>query len=201
MYGSHFCKRMTFIANSTNIVGVQEEVILKRLLARDRRAVREFYIHFSPRLLRYIRRKINDEEDVVEIAQDTLFAFLEGVRDFTGRCSLNTYLCSIAHHKIVDFYRKKRLKRIVFSQLPEGFEIVVSELADPQKMLDDVLTRQKIAHVFTRLSPHYAKVLKLKYIEGRSVVEIATKLAYSFKSVESILFRARQAFVKLYTKG
>lgn len=178
-----------------------EAGLLQRLLSHDKKAVREFYVSYAPRLFNYIRRRLSDEQDIEEVAQDTLFAFLEGARDFTGKCSLNTYLCSIANHKIVDFYRKRKLKKILFSQLPPGFELLISEAHDPQAIFDNVLLTERITSIFQKLSPHYATILKLKYVEGRSVEEIARILSYSFKSVESILFRARRAFVKLYAEG
>lgn len=176
-----------------------DETLLKRLLSHDRQAVKEFYTTYSGRLMAFIRRKVESLEDTEEIAQDTLFAFLEGMRDFDLRCSLNTYLCAIASNKIVDYYRRRKLKKIVFSQLPKGFEPLISELSDPQKMLDNSFVAQKITHVFKKLTPHYARILHLKYVEGRSVIEIAKLLTCSFKSAESILFRARKTFVKLYT--
>lgn len=179
----------------------EEQRLIERLLNHDRKAVREFYLHYAPRLLNYIRKRIGNEQDVEEITQDTLFAFLEGMRDFTGKCSLNTYLCSIANNKTIDFYRKRKLKKILFSQLPEGLELLISELGDPQKDFENTLLAQKIAGVFARLSPHYAHMLKMKYVEGRSVEEIAGLLSCSFKSAESVLFRARRSFVKLFTKG
>lgn len=175
-----------------------ESELIKRLLAKDRLAARTFYQTYTPKLLRFIHTRIASEQDTEEIAQDTLFAFLEGIRDFTHKCSLSTYLCSIASNKIIDYYRKRKLKRIVFSQLPAGLEPLVSELTDPQKILDRRMTSEKITTILRRLSPHYARILKLKYIEGRSVAEIAKILTCSFKSVESSLFRARKAFVKLY---
>lgn len=175
-----------------------EKELLRRLLAHEKTAANEFYRTYSPRLLAFIRRKVNDEKDVEEIAQDALFAFLDGIRDFSGKCSLNTYLCSIAYNKVIDFYRKKKFKKIVFSQMPEGIEPVISELLDPQKMLDNTFLAEKIKRIFSFLTPHYARMLKLKYVEGRSVEEAARVLSISFKSAESILFRARRAFIRAY---
>ncbi len=175
-----------------------EQKLLERLLHGDPAAVKLFYETYSAMLLRFIRGRVNNEQDVEEIAQDTLFAFLEGARDFTGKCKLSTYLCSIAGHKIIDFYRKKKLKRIVFSQMPQGLELLISEENDPQDMLINKFVKEKIKSVFQRLAPQYAHMLKLKYEDGRSVGEIAKILSVSFKSAESVLFRARKAFVKLY---
>lgn len=175
-----------------------EETLIQKLLAQDKTAAQEFYKTYTPRLLNYIRQKVADEQDVEEIAQDALFAFLESLRDFAGRCKLNTYLCSIANNKIADFYRKKKLKKIFFSQLPPALEPLLATMADPQSILDEKLMQQKIEEVFARISPKYARIIKLKYIEGRSVGEIAQLFACSFKSAESVLFRARRAFAKLY---
>lgn len=177
---------------------IDENELLKRLLGGDKQSVREFYVTYSPRLLRFIRRKIGNEQDVEEIAQDTLFAFLEGIRDFTRRCSLNTYLCSIAAHKIVDFYRKRKIKKVLFSQLPQGLERLISDLVDPEVQFDQYMLTQRIQTVLKKLTPQYRHLLSLKYIEGRSVVEIAGVLTMSFKSTESALFRARKEFIKLY---
>lgn len=182
-------------------VSSQDLYLIKRLLSRDPSAVKEFYDTYSVLLLRFIRRKVGDEQDVEEIAQDVLFAFLEGARDFAGNCKLSTYLCSIASHKIVDYYRKKKLKRVVFSQLPQGLEQLLTDSLSipPEEVMSQQFVTDKIASVFKALQPHYAKILTMKYVEGRSIDEIAGKLSFTYKAVESVLFRARKTFVKLYS--
>jgi RNA polymerase sigma-70 factor (ECF subfamily) len=187
------CMKSTLVTTES-----KERALLARLLNKDELAVREFYTTYSAGLLRFIRVRIENEQDVEEIAQDTLFAFLDGARDFTGKCKLGTYLCSIAKNKIIDFYRKKKIKRIVFSQLPNGLESLIATEVSPEELYDRVVVKEKIRRVFAQLTPAYAQTLTMKYIEGRSVEEIAELLVCSFKSAESILFRARKAFVKLY---
>lgn len=178
-----------------------EQKLLQNLLSGHKKAAREVYLRFMPRLLNFIRWRVDNEKDVEEIAQDTMFAFLESARDFTGKSRINTYICAIANNKVVDYYRKKRLKKILFSQMPKGFENLLSELGKTEGDFDNQLLGEKINLVFQKLSPLYAKILKLKYIEGRSVIEIAETLSMSFKASESMLFRARKAFVKIYETG
>lgn len=172
--------------------------LVTKLLSRDEAALNHFYHTYAPQLLGFIRTKIGSEADVEEIAQDTLFALLEGLRDFTFQSSLKTYLFSIAHHKIVDFYRKRKLKKIVFSQIASGLELIRAEGVEPEELFTKHMIEEKIATVLSRLTSKQAKVLLLKYVEGRGVVEIAQKMSLTFKSAESLLFRARKAFVKLY---
>jgi RNA polymerase sigma-70 factor (ECF subfamily) len=177
---------------------MEEISLIAKILARDRQALYTFYRTYRPRLLRLIRSKVGDKNDCEEILQDTLFAFLEALRDFHGRSSLETFLFSICQYKIVDFYRRKKVKHLVFSRVPQ-LEALISPLFASEDELDAFILKEKIRSVFSRLLPRYRRVLVLKYSENLSVAEIAEKLAVTVKSAESQLFRARKAFVKVYS--
>ena len=176
---------------------MEDADFINRILHRDKRAIVLFYRTYQPKLTRFIRSKVASREDGEEILQDTLFAFLEALRDFNGKSNLQTFLFSICHHKIIDFYRRKKFKHLVFSQAPqvEGF---VSPLLNPEEELDVVLLKEKIHRVMASLVPQYRRMLFLKYFEGVSVEDIAEKFAITFKSAESKLFRARKAFVEAF---
>jgi RNA polymerase sigma-70 factor (ECF subfamily) len=171
--------------------------LIQGILTSDEKSLRQFYITYKPRLFAYIKRKIGRDEDAEEILQDTLMAVIEALRDFAYQSSLYTFICSIANHKVIDFYRKKKIKNILFSQLPE-IEPLLSTLCGPEEKLNEELLKAKIKETFAKISPRYHRILSLKYIYGYSVAEIAQKLSISFKSAESQLFRARKAFTANY---
>lgn len=171
--------------------------LIDKILARDRGALFTFYRQYTPKLASFIHAKISEPQDAEEVLADTLFAFLEAIRDFHGNSSVKTFLYSIAHHKIIDYYRRKKLKQIVFSRAP-GLEQFVSPLVGPEEALDSKILREKIYSVLSRILPRYRTVLVSKYMENLSVADIAKKFAISFKSAESQLFRARKAFVELF---
>lgn len=175
----------------------EEKELVRQILQGNEHALNYFYKHFHPSLYTFISKKINDREDIEEILQDVFFAVLDGLRDFAFKSSLFTFMCSIAKHKVIDFYRKKKIKKIVFSQF-EGIEPFITQLFGPEEAFDEQILRQKIKQTFRRLSPSYSLILRLKYIYGFSVEEIALKLSITFKSAESQLFRARKAFVVNY---
>ena len=176
---------------------MEDAQLIAKILSRDRRALHSFYQAYTPKLRRYIAARIQSREDGEEVLGDTLFAFLEAIRDFAGRSSLQTFLFSICHHKIVDFYRRKKLRHIVFSRLPQ-LESLVSPLLDPEAQLDVTLAKEKIQAVLARLLPIHREILVLKYLDSLTVSEIAGKLSVTFKSAESRLFRARKAFVEAF---
>lgn len=172
-------------------------MLITQILNRDRHALSVFYRRYTPKLSLYIHNKIGDREDAEEILQDTLFAFLEALRDFHGNSSIKTFLYSICHHKVVDYYRKKKLKQLVFSRAP-NLEFLVSPLMGPEEELDLTILKEKIQNVLSRMLPRYRTILVSKYVDNLSVSEISRKFALSFKSAESQLFRARKAFVELF---
>lgn len=176
---------------------MDDATTIQRILSGDRRALHSFYHTYTPKLTRFINTKINNPKDAEEILQDTLYAFLEAIRDFAGTSKLQTFLFSIASHKIVDFYRKKKIKHVLFSRAPQ-LETLVSPLLNPEEHLDIVLLKEKIYKVLGRILPRYRDILLMKYIDGLSVGAIARKFTVSFKSAESQLFRARKAFVALF---
>ena len=176
---------------------MSEKQLVSHILSGNEIALRMFYKTHSPKLVGFVRLGISNEKDVEEIVQDTFMATIEALRDFTFKCTLSTFLCSIAKRKVVDHYRKKKLKRVLFSQFPQ-IESLLSILTTPEEKLDEKLLVEKIEQTFNKLAPRYKRILKLKYVEGFSVDEIARDLSVSFKSVESMLFRARKAFTVEY---
>lgn len=173
------------------------DTLVDQILHRNRRALHVFYKTYSPRLARRIHAKITNPKDAEEVLQDTLFAFLEAIRDYTGKSSFETFLFAICNHKIIDYYRRKKILHTVFSTTP-NLEALVSPILNPEEVFDVTLVKEKVRVVLGRMIPQYGQVLKLRYLEDLSVAEIAQRFATTLKSVESQLFRARRAFVEAF---
>lgn len=171
--------------------------LIGRILSRDRRALSQFYRLHKPKLAGYIYSRIDNPADAEEILQDTLFAFLEKARDFEGKSSIATFLHAIAKNKIVDFYRRKKVRQYVFSELPQ-LESLLSSLMTPEDEFDANLLKQKVKTALSRILPRYREALVSKYQDARTVAEIARSLAVTVKGAESVLSRARKAFVEVY---
>jgi len=176
---------------------IEDKTLINGILSRDRRALSTFYRAYAPKLSCYIASKIHNPKDAEEVLQDTLFHFLESLRDFEGKSKIQTFLYAICNHKIIDYYRRKKLRHVVFSQIPQ-LEAQVAEFKTPEEELDTTLLTEKISNTLARILPTYKTLLLSKYADDLSVVEIANKLSLTVKSVESMLFRARRAFVKAF---
>lgn len=176
-----------------------DKLTIKKIIQKDERATLGLYNQYKKPIFHFILRQLNDYHIAEELTQDVFMDFLEGVRDFRFQSSIKTYLFSIARNKVIDVIRKKKIKKILFSMLPsyviEGLKSIIMDDEIEKKELE-----KKISHVFKKLPNDYEVVLRLKYIDGVKVGEVAQKLSMRFKAAESLIFRARKAFVHIFNK-
>ncbi|MEI6532368.1 MAG: sigma-70 family RNA polymerase sigma factor [Candidatus Roizmanbacteria bacterium] len=167
------------------------------ILGKDESEILRFYKTYNKSVFRLVYKQIPDKQKAEEIMHDVFLDFIEALRDFYFQCSLKTYLFSIARHKIIDAIRRKKIKHIFFSHLPsyivDGLKVVFIEDEIEQKEITE-----KINTVMSSLPNEYEVVLRLKYIDGARVKHIAEKMSLGFKATESLIFRARQAFIKAF---
>jgi RNA polymerase sigma-70 factor (ECF subfamily) len=154
-----------------------------------------FYEKYHKRVAGFVAKRIDDEGKAEELTSDIMLAAINSLPNFSGRCSEWSWVCSIAKHKIIDYYRKKKLKTILFSVSPVFEEIADKALSPERDYLKNEL-KNEIKKTFKELGEGYGKVLRLKYIEGFKVEQIAKRLKTSVKTIESRLFRARKQFSK-----
>jgi len=177
----------------------KDRELVKKIINRDEKSLISLYKNYRKPLLSFVNRQIKDQYKAEEIIQDTFIDFIEGLRDFHFQSSLKTFIFSIAKNKTIDYMRKKKLKKILFSALPPYFVESLRAV-----FIDDEIEKKelsaKIKNTLEKLPNDYRFVLRLKYIEGEKVGAISQKLNLRFKATESLLFRARKAFVKLFNK-
>lgn len=178
-------------------IKMEEKFLLERIIKRDEKALFFLYKKYQPSIFKFVRSQINNYQLAEELTQDVFMDFIEALRDFRFQSSIKTFLFSIAKHKVVDQIRKKKIKNILFSRLPsfivESLKVVFIDTEIDKKEL-----QEKITKVIDSLPNDYQIILRLRYIDGIRIKEISEKLRMNFKATESLLFRARKSFIKLY---
>jgi len=152
-----------------------------------------FYKKYYLGVKKFVSQKIDDEGVVEELTNDIMMAAMMCRSNFNGKCNEFSWVCSIAKHKIIDYYRKKKLKTILFSFSPEFEEIADKALTPERDVLKNEL-KEEIKKTLTEISKGYNDILRLKYIEGMKINEIAINLKLTGKAVESKLIRAKKKF-------
>lgn len=178
----------------------EDRKIVEHIVNRDERAFLLFYKTHYKSLHHFVSKQIYDQAVAEELTHDIFMGFLESLRDFRFQSSLKTFLFSIARNKVIDTIRKKKIKKLLFSALPSYFvEGLVKVFIDDELEKKELIDKMK--KTFESLPHDYEVVLRLKYIEEKPVKDISEDLALSFKATESLLFRARKAFVKAFNSS
>lgn len=178
---------------------MDEKELVKRVLAGNKEAIEKFYQEYKKPLLSFVGKRVKNNRDAQDIVQETLISGLNSLPNFNFKSSLFSWLCSIAKHETADFYRKRKLKTILFSKMPFLQNWADDALGPQGKYLKEEL-KEEIIFVLENLTEGYSKILRLKYIEGLSMKAIAQKLSITVKAVESRLYRARKKFRSAWQK-
>ncbi len=174
--------------------------LIDRIITGDSDAVLQFYKEYSPSLMKYLSKKLPRQEDAEEILNDIFFEALDTLSFFQKKSTVKTWLFRIAHNKIADFYRKRKLRLILLSQVP-FLEIVAEEIDQPEFEFEKKKISERVDKAMRSLNERYREILTLKYIKRFSIKKIALELHMSVKAAESLLFRARQSFMLAYERA
>jgi len=173
-------------------------VILEKVRQGSEYALLLLYKKYRLSIFRFINRQIRDNEVSEELVQDVFLGCIDGIREKRINGSFSAYIFTIARYKTIDYIRRKKIKKVFLSTLSEnminrGATLLFHEKMKREEIIDIV------EGVFKHLPHEYALIIRLKYIEGFTVKKIASQLAINFKAAESMLFRARTEFSKLYS--
>jgi len=158
-----------------------------------------FYKKYFKIVFGYVKKRINDEKDAEEVSNTILLSAWNSLPNFSGKSSEKNWIMAIARHKIVDFYRKKKLKTVLFSSLPK-LEDVADKTIGPEGDSLKTELKNEIKEILNELSEGYGQILRLKYVDELKNGQIAKLLKKSYKAVESKLARARAKFRQIYER-
>src|SRR6202040_2608791 len=103
-----------------------DRLLIQQIRQGDTRAWDTLISRYEGRLLAFVQRRLRDRSASEDVVQETFVGFLNSLPNFDDRRELQTYLFTIASHKLTDHLRKAG--RHPLKSLPEGSE----ELLDQQ---------------------------------------------------------------------
>ena len=146
-----------------------------------------------------IRRMIKDEEDVLDLTQETFIKAYNGLDKYQSAYSFSSWLFKIASNTCIDFLRKKRLSSVSLSQTfinDSGEETDEVELKDDSYVPDLNLLmqerKQTLLDAINSLPENYRLIIKMRHTEDLDYLEISEKLNMPLGTVKAHLFRARK---------
>lgn len=187
-----------------------ERELVKRAQAGDQFAYEELVRMHQPRLLAVIGGIMRRGEDVEDVAQQALLKAYLSLKRFDLRSAFGTWLYKIALNECWDYFRKKKVRPLVYESslsdeqirqmegLPEDREgsfshggVDAERRAEQRDLLDRLLIE---------LDEQDRAMLVMKEVAGFTVEEIGEILALNTNTVKVRLFRARGRLTEVYRR-
>jgi RNA polymerase sigma-70 factor, ECF subfamily len=171
-------------------------LIVKRLIRDDKKALDEIYTIFYPRLYTFSKSFLKVDDDINDILQDVFVKIWMNRDNIKNVETFNAYIFTITKNAIVSYFREKikiqdfetRLKKRSISEFTfsaDSFEY------------DDM--KEKAYQIIEQLPEKRKEIFKLCREEGLSYKEIAEKLGISVKTVEDHIMHANR-FLRKHLK-
>jgi RNA polymerase sigma-70 factor (ECF subfamily) len=172
--------------------------LVRRVRAGDEAAFGALFDRSFGALYRFALRRLGGDGDAAEdVAQATLTRAIPRLGGYRGEASLLTWLTTICRHELADRGERQRRRPAeveLAEDRPEVRAALESLAADPERALERREVTDRVHLALDALPSGYARALEWKYLEERSVAEIAERLGLGTKAAESLLTRARAAF-------
>lgn len=166
-----------------------EESLIRRATQHDEAAFTLLYDKYLDRVYRHVYYRVGNRTDAEDITQEVFVRAWKAIGryEWTG-APFQSWLTTIAHNLVFDYYRRKAGSKMITMNEPEADMRIdnpkgkVTAGFDP----DQVSLREEIA----KLKGDKQKVIIMRFIEGFSYSEIARALKKREGAVRVIQYRA-----------
>lgn len=169
----------------------------------DQQAYAELMKRYKTPVYHVILKMIRNVDDAEDLTIEAFAKAFKNLHKFRKEFTFSTWLFRIATNNTIDFIRKKRLDTMSLntSFKHDHGEAVTIDVQDrnlnPQ---EEAIKSQKIDLVrmfVTKLPPKYQRLVRLRYFDELSYLEIAKELRTPLGTIKAQLHRARELMGEL----
>jgi RNA polymerase sigma-70 factor, ECF subfamily len=174
----------------------KDEAIAKNVCLGDKEAYGVLIDRYEGKLLRYIKRFVQVEEDASDILQIIFIKAYTNLRGFDTSRSFNSWIYRIAHNECVNHLKKRSTEKVSFID----FDTILPHLfADEEShtLAEKEETRRLLDSSLKSISPKYREILILYYYDDLSYEEIGEVLQIPTSTVGVRIKRGKDALHKI----
>lgn len=133
----------------------------------------EIYKEYSKIVYKYLLSLTSNVDVAEELMQETFYSAIKNIDSFRNNSSLKTWLCKIAKHKWIDYYKKSQKFHTT------DIDALDENLLSYNLFEEDLLIRDKAID----LRKHINKLDE----KSKEVLYLRIKAGFSFKEIASIM--------------
>ena len=181
-----------------------DEQLFERYTSGDPDSFSILVERYEPRIQGFLRKRLNDEERVQDLTQDTFLRIHRARASYDPSRKFSTWIHTIANNLLKNEFRNRsRRRETTFSDLrpetsasgsasrPVEFE---ARSADPERDAYRSELRAAIDDAIDRMDEHHRVPFVMREVDDLSYEEIAEAIGIPVGTVKSRLNRARNSF-------
>ena len=172
-----------------------DEALMQSYAAGQAMAFETLYQRHEQRLWRYFFRNTGDAALADDLSQDLWFSVVESATSYEIRSKFTTWLFTMAHHRLVDHWRRRRPGLSLGGDSEESQRLAESLFAasgfEPDHRLDRRLLAQLLLDALAQLPVEQRECFLLQVEADMTVADIAQATGVAEETAKSRLRYAR----------
>jgi RNA polymerase sigma-70 factor (ECF subfamily) len=132
---------------------------------------------------------LRDEALAQDATQEVFTKIFLNLAKFGGKSKFSTWIYSITYNYCIDYIRRTKKKKDLFSDEIEKVPDVVDEIPDKELLEMEVMQLKKVLEV---LPPDDTAILMMKYQDGMSIKEIGEVIGKTESAIKMRIKRAKE---------
>lgn len=174
---------------------LSDEILMQSYAAGQAMAFETLYQRHEQRLWRYFFRNTGDAALADDLSQDLWFSVVESAASYEIRSKFTTWLFTMAHHRLVDHWRRRRPGLSLGGDSEESQRLAESLFAasgfEPDHRLDRRLLAQLLLDALAQLPVEQRECFLLQVEADMTVADIAQATGVAEETAKSRLRYAR----------
>lgn len=167
---------------------MDEVKVIKQCQKGNKEAFNELITFYYPFILKYLIKLTSNEELANDMLQETFLKLIKNIDkyDINGKASFSTYLITIARNCYLDYIKKNKNYNTI---------IDIENISDSKYYVDEISANTDVDIVLSELEslPVEQKIaIKLKYLEGYTLKEIADMQKTKPETIKSRLYEGKK---------
>lgn len=174
---------------------LREHKLIRECQKGNKEAFNELITFYYPYVYKFLLKLTGNPALAEDLLQDTFIKLIKNIDKYqiSGKASFSTYLITIAKNNYLDYIKKENK---IFEELDVNM-VSTSSLEEDYLLIEDY---NLLLKEINKLPPGEREAIKLKYLEGYTLKEIAAIEKVESKTIKSRLYEGRKK-LKEHLKG
>ncbi|MEO0227700.1 MAG: RNA polymerase sigma factor [candidate division WOR-3 bacterium] len=165
----------------------EERELIEGAINGEEKACEKILNLYKGRIFSYILRMTKNYDDAEELTFETFIKFFKTIKSYDQSKPLSSWLFSIAHNLVIDFFRKNKIE---YEYLDEHY-VIAPDYIEKEKKL------RAIERALGNLAPIDREIVLFFHKEEKSYQEISEIMKLPISTIKTRLHRARKKLRKI----